>query len=69
MHIVEDDIPKIDQIIQSKVYEDTDVIDDDNEDIQAIAVRIMILSSSDDGDGGDYDDDVIIVMIIIWLPC
>ena len=43
MHIVEDDIPKIDQIIQSKVYEDTDVIDDDNEDIQAIAVRIMMM--------------------------
>lgn len=40
---IEDDVPKIDQIIQSKVYEDTDVMDDDVEDIQAIAVMMMIL--------------------------
>jgi len=40
---IEDDVPKIDQIIQSKVYEDTDVMDDDVEDIQAIAVMIILI--------------------------
>lgn len=45
-------MPKIDQIIQSKVYEDTDVMDDDVEDIQAIAVMMMI---------------VVVIMIIIMI--